>query len=146
MGTNVASFLLNFPPSTVLSPLLPIYSFSSPCSSASACSSCSYSSSKLPAGTSYRRRMDLLGSLTRTNLPSSRLRHISAMVRTIPQPLDRDRFIWLAKSRGFQPMTPRMTCLSLERGLTRETKLRGKGSALVIRGSRDRRKGVSGVN
>src|SRR3569833_2140394 len=98
-------------------------------SSASSSSSCptgsSTSSSKLPAGTSYRRKMGLLGSFTSTNLPSPRLRHISTMVRTIPQPLDSDRFIWLAKSFGFQPITPRITCLSFDLGLARDTKLWG---------------------
>ncbi|KAJ0164231.1 hypothetical protein CTA2_1486 [Colletotrichum tanaceti] len=90
--------------------------------------------------------MDLLGSLTRMYLPScSRLRHMSAMVRTIPQPLERDRFIWLAKSRGFQPTTPRMTCLSLDLGLARDTNLENTLARRNPKTSKAQAKGRGGV-
>jgi hypothetical protein len=56
-------------------------------------------------------------------LPSGRWRHMSAIVRTIPQPLESERFICDAKSRGFQPTTPRITWRSLVLGLARETNL-----------------------
>src|SRR5206468_2988003 len=94
----------------------------------------STSSSKVLSGTEYRRSTGLFGSLTRTYLPSSILRHMSTMVRTIPHPLLRLRAIWLAKSRGLLVRTPRMTWSLLFLGFVRETKLEGLAFVVFERG------------
>lgn len=103
--------------------------YSSSSSSATSASSSASSSNDDP-GTLYSLRICLFGSLTRTYLPSGCDMHISTMVRTIPQPLERERFICAAKSRGFQPMTPRITWRSLDLGLARETNLGGVSDVL----------------
>lgn len=56
------------------------------------------------------------------------------IVRTIPQPLARLRFICSANLRGSYPTTPRMTWRSFDLGLARETKLKTGFSLILIAG------------
>lgn len=54
------------------------------------------------------------------------------IVRTIPQPLARLRFICSANLRGSYPTTPRMTWRSFDLGLARETKLKTGFSLFLL--------------
>lgn len=69
----------------------------------------------------YHCQRTLLGSLTIRYLPSGWLRHISIMLRKMPQALWMLRLIWLANSCGLYVCVPRITCLVLSRGVSRET-------------------------
>lgn len=68
----------------------------------------------------------LFGSFTRTYLPSGCFKHMSATVRTIPQPFASDTFNWAAKSAGRVEVVLNMTWRMLSRGLTRDIQLRNR--------------------
>ena len=61
--------------------------------------------------------------MTRTYLPSGCFMHMSATVRTIPQPLARETLSCAAKSAGLVDVVLKMTWRVLSRGLAREIHL-----------------------
>ena len=62
----------------------------------------------------------MLGSLTRTYLPSVCFMRMSVTVRTIPHPFASETFSWFAKSVGRTDVVLRMTWRVLSLGLARE--------------------------
>ena len=68
----------------------------------------------------------LLGSFTRTYLPSGCFMHMSATVRTMPHPLARDTLSCAAKSAGRVEVVLRITWRVDSRGLAREIQLQEK--------------------